>query len=318
MERISRKTLLVYQGKSEEVYINPKITDLKSRAETYFRIQPRKFMISYKGLLFIYEDPLETIKGLSSIEKKLEKHKIECNKNFIAYLKEALSEKGADPFRVKIIDLQRWWDKHEQDSDEEVKIGEEEKVDKEALAERVGFVYLFKEITKFDFDLASIRDMPDLINELNKQLKPQYEAKGKEFHEPYSLNITNSKGRLTPVKNMEQLFAIVREFPKRDKVFFSIKPYFHVGPSELTSKDKVVESKEIVSALQFREGEEGKFNSESVVLSETNFLDTLDEVTQDRIRTVKESGGGEKTDKEIYNLLNENDGDVDAVLDVIW
>lgn len=210
-------------------------------------------------------------------------------------------------------------------------------------------MYLFTELTTFDFDLATIHDMPDLIGALSKQLKGIYEAKGKEFHEPYNLNITNSKGRLTPVKNMPEFWSIVREFPTREKVFFSVKPYFNVQASEITAKDRVVESKEVVSELNFRETEEGKFNSESVVLSETNFLDTLDEVTKSRVRFtdfkilailhfgcpnlffrsnpsrnlqvdkrfLKYLGDG-KSDKEIYNMLNEMDGDVDAVLDAIW
>lgn len=124
MEKISRKTLLVYNNKSEEVFINPKIADLKSRAETYFRITPKKFMISYKGLLFVWEEPLESTKDLKSVEKKLEKHKLDCNKNFLSYLKKALKDKGAAPFKVKIINLKRWWENQE-DSDEETKAEEE-------------------------------------------------------------------------------------------------------------------------------------------------------------------------------------------------
>ena len=126
MEKMSRKTLLIYGIKKEEVYIHPKIEDLKSRAETYFRITPKKFFINYKRLIFIHEDPLKSLKGLSKIEKKLEAFKIEKNKTFLKYLKIALKEKSDIPFKVKILNLKRTWIDGDQDSDEETKVEEEE------------------------------------------------------------------------------------------------------------------------------------------------------------------------------------------------
>ena len=135
---------------------------------------------------------------------------------------------------------------------------------------------------KFDFDIAKIKEMPLLIRSLKDHIQKEYEKSGKEFHEPYSINITNSKGRMTPVKDIDQMIDLVRQFPNRQKVYFNIKPYFEVGPSEVRKKDKIVESKEVVSELNFREDEKG-FNSESTVLSEQNFLDTLDEVSQSRV-----------------------------------
>jgi len=82
---------------------------------------------------------------------------------------------------------------------------------------------------------------------------------------------------------MEQLYSVVREFPHREKVYFNLKPYFQVGPRKGKGKERVVESKEVVSEVSFKESESGKFNAGSNVLSETNFLDTLDEVSQSQV-----------------------------------
>ena len=123
MERISRKTQLWYEGKSEEVYISSKIDDLKSRADTYFRVKATKFFLSYKGLIFIYEEPLPSMKGLNKIEANLEKQKLENNENFVKCLDSAIKEKTDVPLKVKVMNTKRKWgpkeDGKDSDSEEE-------------------------------------------------------------------------------------------------------------------------------------------------------------------------------------------------------
>ena len=137
MEKIGRKTLLWHGSKSESVFVNAKIEDLKSRAETYFRITPKKFFLSYKGLIFIYEDPLPSVKGLKKVEKKLEESKLEGNTKFLKYFKAALKEKSTSPIKVKILDLKRVWDKDDNDSEEE----EKKEVDEESKLNNLNHLY---------------------------------------------------------------------------------------------------------------------------------------------------------------------------------
>ena len=192
---------------------------------------------------------------------------------------------------------------------------------------RVGFVYLFRVIEDLDFKLAEIKDMPTLLKCLNEQIKKMvdgskgyFDAKGNLLFEPYNIFITNNKGKLTPIKKISQIYEIVRSFPRRKKVYFNIKPYFDVSAQdkEKLKKEKVLVSKEVVSQLRIKEGDGGKFDSESSLLSEQNFLDTLDTLNQDRIKEIKKLCPGAKTDREIYLMLQEADGDVDTVLDKLF
>lgn len=45
-----RKTKLVYKDKSEIVASSPEIDRLKSKANTYFGINAKKFFLSFKGM----------------------------------------------------------------------------------------------------------------------------------------------------------------------------------------------------------------------------------------------------------------------------
>jgi hypothetical protein len=160
--------------------------------------------------------------------------------------------------------------------------------------------------------------MPELIKSLTEMIKKDYVDSGSKFADPYNIIIINSKGKLTPIKYIDQLFEIVKEFPKRPKVYFNIKPYFDVSLSEEKTKNqKAIESKEIVSEINVRT-EDGAFDVDSSVMSEQNFLDTLDELSKSRVKQVKELAGTDKSDKEIYMLLGECNGDVDEVLDRLW
>jgi formylmethanofuran dehydrogenase subunit E-like metal-binding protein len=179
-------------------------------------------------------------------------------------------------------------------------------------------VYLFQTYEKLDFDINKIKEMPELIKSLTILIKKDYADSDKKFADPYNINIINSKGKLTPIRYIDQIFEIVKEFPRREKVYFNIKPYFDVSlVDNKTKNQKPIESKEIVSEINVRT-EDGAFDVESSVMSEQNFLDTLDELSKNRVKQVKELAGTDKTDKEIYELLNECNGDVDDALDKLW
>lgn len=197
-------------------------------------------------------------------------------------------------------------------------IGEDKgKVTQEDI-NKIAFVYLFRTYEELTFDISKLREMPELIKSLTEMIKKDYVDSSSKFAEPYNINIINSKGKLTPIKYIDQLFEIVKEFPKRPKVYFNIKPYFDVSLSEEKTKNqKAIESKEIVSEINVRT-EDGAFDADSSVMSEQNFLDTLDELSKSRVKQVKELAGTDKSDKEIYMLLGECNGDVDEVLDRLW
>jgi hypothetical protein len=114
MDKVRRKTQLVYENKSEEVY-STCVDDLFKRVDTYFRIKPNRFFLSYKGLVLLYEVPLEDTSKLNKIEQKLEDQKIERNNNFEKFLIIALNDENDKALKIKVLTNKKRFTKEAKD-----------------------------------------------------------------------------------------------------------------------------------------------------------------------------------------------------------
>lgn len=141
MDKVRRKTQLVYEGKSEEVY-STCVEDLFSRVDTYFRIKPNRFFLSYKGLVLIHEVPIQDTSKLNKIELKLEEQKLERNKNFEKFLNLALNEENDKPLKIKVLTNKKRFTKEAKDEHKDSDSDEDEQKETDA-EESKGKIYPF-------------------------------------------------------------------------------------------------------------------------------------------------------------------------------
>ena len=131
MDKVRRKTQLVYENKSEEVY-STCVDDLFKRVDTYFRIKPNRFFLSYKGLVLLYEVPLEDTSKLNKIEQKLEDQKIERNNNFEKFLIIALNDENDKALKIKVMTNKKRFTKEAKDEHKDSDSDEDENKETDA------------------------------------------------------------------------------------------------------------------------------------------------------------------------------------------
>lgn len=171
------------------------------------------------------------------------------NEKFVEKYEKALLEESGFPIKIKILsqrsDLKKIEiekiKKSQADGEESKSETSEQSVTKGKITltkeefNKIAFVYMFRTIEEFDFEIEKITEIPSLIKKLRDLIKTKYKdvpsffkEDGKLKNEPYNLNIAGPSGSITPITSMDHLYSIVKEFEGQSKVYFNIKPYFDI------------------------------------------------------------------------------------------
>jgi hypothetical protein len=278
--------------------------------------------LDYKGLALIYEDIDKDVvrnfdpndKSISTEKRKLvQKEYLKKAKNakFLSYYEQALEVDSEIPIKIKILnkrsDLKKIekknsekakldTDESKNETEDQIIIKEEPILTKEEF-NKIAFVYMFRKIEEFDFEIEKVKEIPSLIKKLGDFIRTKYkeidsffDENGKLRNEPYSLNISSTLGSITPITSMDHLYSIVRKFEGQSKVYFNIKPYFDIDTKAILAQakknpeeDEKAEVGGTLSDIKVSNSSDGKYDSDSNILSEQNFYETLDELTRGKM-----------------------------------